>query len=69
MATKDGLARVEERIAARFDSLTERFDLKLGSATNQLRAPRLASRSWVPHWLGQRYLARGRYPPPRRRAG
>ena len=45
MATKDDLARLEERFTARFeriderfDALTERFDLKLGSATNELRA-------------------------------
>ncbi len=56
LATKDDLARLEERFTARFDGLeerftarfdglserfdglSERFDLKLGSATNELRA-------------------------------
>jgi DNA anti-recombination protein RmuC len=49
VATKDDLARVEERFTARldamderftarFDGLSERFDLKLDSSANELRA-------------------------------
>lgn len=49
VATKDDLARVEERFTARldamderftarFDGLSERFDLKLDSSSNALRA-------------------------------
>ncbi len=38
LATKGDLERLEARLTARFDALEERFDLKLASSANELRA-------------------------------